>query len=386
MNTPSRSLVLHTRYLYTAAVLLVSILASLTGIPFFHMHARAAYLEQVRDTLSTSKPGVGADHTIQFETPTGIPDDGSTMTITFPSGFSMGLVDEDDVDVADDGVDLTTGAACGAVEAAVTVSGQVVTIEVCSGGGGAIAGGSIVTVEIGTNATSSGTGVNRIANHATPGSYQLTIGGTMDDSGFTRIVVLEQVIVTGAVQTYFEFSIDGVNAGQTVNADPTTTFATTTATTVPFGLVQPGTEYVLGQNLSVTTNAENGFTVTVTAAGDLTSTGGGTINSFTNGTDVATPQGWASPSALSGNTDTYGHWGITSEDVTLTDNDSFGNALYAGNFIGTPREVMYATSSADGTTPHIGTTRVGYKLEISAMQEAGNDYTTTLTYVATPTF
>ena len=98
------------------------------------------------------------------------------------------------------------------------------------------------------------------------------------------------------------------------------------------------------------------------------------------------PLGWAPPAGTNGNTDTYGHWGITTEDVTLSDNDSFGNALYVGNFINNPREIMYATSSADGTTAHIGATRVGYKMEITFMQEAGNDYSTTLTYIATPMF
>jgi hypothetical protein len=31
-------------------------------------------------------------------------------------------------------------------------------------------------------------------------------------------------------------------------------------------------------------------------------------------------------------------------------------------------------------------TEVGYKIEITPLQEAADDYTTTLTYIATPTF
>ena len=49
------------------------------------------------------------NHTITFETPTGVADDGSTIEVIFPTGFTMGSVGEDDVDIADDGVDLTTG-------------------------------------------------------------------------------------------------------------------------------------------------------------------------------------------------------------------------------------------------------------------------------------
>jgi hypothetical protein len=171
-----------------------------------------------------------------------------------------------------------------------------------------------------------------------------------------------------------------------VNGDATQTIGTTTATSVPFGTVQPTLEYVLAQDLSVTTNAVNGFAVTVEAASDLLSTSGATIDSFQNGTGVAVPTAWTDPSGTLGNTDTYGHWGLTTEDATLSDDDSFGTALYAGDFIQEPREVMYATTSANGIAPHIGATRVGYKLEVTTMQEAARDYTTTLTYVVTPVF
>jgi hypothetical protein len=51
-----------------------------------------------------------------------------------------------------------------------------------------------------------------------------------------------------------------------------------------------------------------------------------------------------------------------------------------------PVEVFKHNGPADGTTQDIGKARVGYKVEISALQEAGSDYTATLTYVATPVF
>ncbi len=387
MNTsPSRSLVLHPWYTHTAIVLSISILAWATGLPGLLLRADAAQLTSVSDTLSTSKPGVAANHTIRFGTPTGILDDGSTIEIVIPNGFSMAFIDEDDVDVADDGVDLTTASSCGTAEAAISTSSQRIIIELCNGGGGAIDALSVVTVEVGLNATASGSGAHQITNHATAGDYPITIEGTMDDDGFARILIAESVLITGAVDTFFDFQISGVNAGESVNADPVQTVGTTTATSVPFGIVLPSSEYVLAQDLSVTTNSQSGFAVTVYADGDLQSTTGATIDSFSDGTDVATPLVWDGPSGLSGQTDTYGHWGITSEDFTLSDDDSFGNALYAGNFINTPREVMFATSSADGTTEHIGATRVGYKLEISSMQEAATDYTTRLIYIATPVF
>ena len=386
MYTPSRGLALQSWHLYVAPVLIVSMLFWALGLPGWLHTANAAQLTTLSDTLSTSQPNTASNHTIQFTTPSGVAADGSTITVTLPSGFGMGSVGEDDVDIADDGVDLTTAGVCGATNAAVTVASQTITIEICSGGGGAIAASSVVTIEIGDNATASGLGANQVTNHATEGSYELAIGGTMADEGYTQLVIIESVLVTGEVETYFEFSIAGVDEGETVNADATQTFATTTATTVPFGTVSPSTEYVLAQDLAVTTNAGDGFTVTVEASTDLTATNGATIDSFTDGTGTSTPISWAAPSGTYSDTDTYGHWGITTEDISLSDNDSFGNALYVGDFIGTPREVMYATSSADGTTAHTGATRVGYKMEITTMQEAATDYTTTLTFVATPIF
>ncbi len=384
--SPSRGLALQHWYVYTSAVLIVALIVWSLGLPGILIHAEAAQLTNLSDTLSTSKPGVASDHDIQFTTPTGVPADGSNIQITLPTGFDVSSITEDDVDIADDGADLTTASACGSVNAAVTVSGQIVTIEICNGGGGAISAGSVVDIEIGQNATASGAGANQITNNSTEGSYELAIGGTMADDGYTRLVIVESVVVTGEVDTYLNFQISGVDAGETVNADATQTFGTTTATSVAFGTVAPSTEYVLAQDLAVTTNAEDGFTVKVFADGDLQSSSGATINSFVDGTGTSTPISWTSPSANTGSADTYGHWGLTTEDTTLSDNDSFGNALYVGDFINSPREIMYATSSADGTTADIGSTRVGYKIEISNMQEAGTDYTTTLTYIVTPRF
>ena len=58
---------------------------------------------------------------------------------------------------------------------------------------------------------------------------------------------------------------------------------------------------------------------------------------------------------------------------------------YVGNF-DNPRGIFWHTGPSDGTTANIGSTTVAYTIQVGALQEAGNDYTNTLTYVATPTF
>ncbi len=383
MFSPSRVRAL--RRQYASVVLILAVFFWASGAPFFS-RALALQVTDFSDTLSTSKPGVGADHTLLFTTLSGVPADGTTIDIDIPVGFDVSLIDEDDVDVADDGTELTTGPVCGAVQAAVSVAGQTITVEMCTGGGGAIAPGSVVRVKIGEHAVESGIGSAQVVNSVSLGYHEIGVGGSMEDVGYTGVVIVESVTASGAVETYLGFSVGGVPLGEGVNGDLTLTTGTTTATSVPFGLVTYETEYVLAQDLFVTTNAGNGFTVTVEASGDLASDAGATIDSFTDGSALAVPAPWSQPAADTGNTDTYGHWGVTTEDNSLADGDSFDVARYAGNFIGVPREVMYATSSADGTTAHIGATRVGYKLETSVMQEAAREYRTTLTYVATPIF
>ena len=208
--------------------------------------------------------------------------------------------------------------------------------------------------------------------------------GTWTDTGQARVAIIDDVVVTASVDTTLTFTITGVAIDTVVNGSATTT-GTTTATSIPFGTLSPGTTYRMAQDLSVSTNASNGFTVTVVADQTLTSGSGADINTFVNGDSTSTPIAWQSPAGTLGDDTTYGHWGVTSADSDLN-GDEFGTDLYAGNFLSAPREVFAHTGPADGSTADQGQTRVGYQIEVDNLQEAGTDYTATLTYVATPTF
>lgn len=142
----------------------------------------AATVTSANDYPSTLQISQAANHRVLFTTPTGI-SEGSTVTLTFASSFDTSTITEDDVDVADDGVDLTTATTCGSAQASVAIASDVVTITICAGGGGAIATTSAVAIEIGTNATSSGTGANQITNPSSTGNYYVSIAGTFGDSG-----------------------------------------------------------------------------------------------------------------------------------------------------------------------------------------------------------
>jgi hypothetical protein len=140
---------------------------------------------------------------------------------------------------------------------------------------------------------------------------------------------------------------------------------------------------VARQDLSVVTNAQNGFTVTLQQDQPMTSGTGAIINNFKDGASTTPPTTWSSPLGTLGTPATYGHFGITSESTTGA--DEFGVAKYAGN-INSPRTIFSNTSPSDGTTPDKGATKIGFKIEVTSLQSAGSDYSNTLTYVATPVY
>ena len=161
---------------------IVSIAVILTAL-VTAVRVDAATVTSANDYVSTLAASAVANHEVLFTTPSGI-SEGQTVTFTFDSGFTTTSITEDDVDIADDSVELTTAATCaGSEQASVAVASNIVTITVCAGDGGAIAATSAVRVRIGTNATSSGTGANRITNPSTVTNHFVTIGGTFGDAG-----------------------------------------------------------------------------------------------------------------------------------------------------------------------------------------------------------
>jgi hypothetical protein len=140
----------------------------------------------------------------------------------------------------------------------------------------------------------------------------------------------------------------------------------------------------LGQALTVTTNARNGFVVTVQQNQNLLSSTGADIDGFKDGAYNNTPTAWTAPTNSITDENSWGHWGLTSEDADLN-SDEFGSALFVAAST-TARQVFSHTGPADGTTVDKGATKVAYQIQITPLQEAGNDYSTVLTYIATPTF
>lgn len=363
-----------------AGVTLAALLLWATGLPMMFPTARAAQLTAISDVISDSDLGLDANHTVQFTTSTFIPTSGRII-LTFPAGFDLTNVDFADIDLATSS-DYTLVGACAGSGMAAVVGGQVITFTECGNTG--IATSTVIEIQIGTNAAA---GVDQINNHATAASYEITLSTDAGsaptiDSGTTRIVIIDDVTVTASVNSIFTFTIAGVASSQTVNG--TTTTGVSTATTIPFGTLSPNVVYTMAQDLTVNTNAAGGFVVTVFEDNNLESATTADIDNFidSDGNGSSTPVAWQSPSGLLGVERTYGHMGITSDDT-----DYFAvSDTWAGDILAVPRAIFAHTAPTDGTVTGQGTTRVGYQIEISNLQEAGQDYSNTLTYIATPTF
>lgn len=363
-----------------AIVSLVIILWSL-GIPAINL-VGAASITSVSNTLTDTDPGAVSDHTLVFTTPTGIVN-GSLLTIDFSAGPFTGTssITASDIDVADGNGDFTVAANCATTDqVGVSFTGAVLTIEFCPGDGAFVAAGGTTTVEIGRNANPAG---NQLVNPAVPDSYAILIGGTAADSGSTIVVILDTIEVTATVDTTFTFEVAGVGPGANVNG--VTTSGSSTAIAIAFGALLPNTASTTAQEITVFTNASQGFVVTVEQSSEFISSSGAIIDSFRNGSYETTPTTWEGPTPVLGGLTTYGHWGLTSDDATTTRASEFGTNEWVAAST-TPVVIMSHNGPTDGTITGAGTTRVGYRVEISALQEASSEYQTTLTYIATPIF
>ncbi len=356
-----------------------------TGLPTLFRFAEAASITTASDTLSSSAPSALSNHTIAFITPNGMAAS-STITITFPAEFTLPAMAFDDVDLNASGTAQTLAASNGSGIWRASFTGQVLTLA--SPDNVPQASSTAYVIRIGTNATTGATGDAQITNpSATTSTYNIAIGGTMPDSGDVRVAIVDQVVVSANVDTSLSFSVSGVNSSSTVNGSPTTTIATSTGNTLPFGTLPANVSRTLAQDLAVTTNATNGYTVTVEESTALQSSTGAVIDGFIDGANTLTPTAWVAPTAAIANAATYGHWGITSTDATTSRSapDEFDSDEWAAAST-TPVVVMGHTGPADGLTAGIGTARIGYQVQISALQEAGDDYTTSIRYIVTPVF
>jgi len=195
------------------------------------------------------------------------------------------------------------------------------------------------------------------------------------------------IAVSATVDPTLTFTVAGVtgDGSATVNGATITNGLATTATTIPFGTLTVGTPKVAAHDVTITTNAINGYTVT--ASHSATSQSGnpplvsGTTNNIDSFTGTNTsPTTWSSPAGTSANVNT-GFFGYTTEDTSLCTGTAnrFSSNKWAGTTT-TGEEIICSTTGVSSQT-----TRVGWQIEINNIQPAGS-YTGTVILIATPTY
>lgn len=222
-------------------------------------------------------------------------------------------------------------------------------------------------------------------NYARITTY-LTDDSTVLDTATVAFAVLDtdSIAVSATVDPNFSFAVAGVASGGNFNGGTGNINVTSTATTIPFSTLADGTPKIAAHDITITTNAGSGYTVTASHSGAASSaplnSGSNNIDAF-SGTN-ASPTTWSAPAGSAANTNT-GYFGYSTEDATLctgtANRFTSGGAKWAGSST-VGAEVACATTGVSSQT-----TRIGWEAEINEIQPAGS-YTGTVILVATPTY
>jgi hypothetical protein len=343
---------LKTKKIVSILIILSMSLLTIGTVPI----ANAASMTSAKDTLSTSVPSAAATHTVTFRPWVNLAV-GDYYDVTLPAAF---------------GTFTDTAITC---PTDTNRSYPGVRVARCTATAPVTAATSTITIVGVTNPVAEGSQTIAITSYKAGGL-------TLNETANPMVAIINNVVITAGVPSTLTFAISPLLSAVNVNGSATTIGSATT--TLAFGNLVVATPAIIGQDLKVTTNADNGFSVTVQQNQNLTNSGGSTIDAFKNGTPPA-PEIWSGPTGTLDVPTTYGHMGLTSDDPSLATGDYFGANLWTGFNGATPIEVLYHDGPADGLTAGKGEAKVAYQVQISALQEAG-DYTNTLIYIATPIF
>jgi len=358
-------------------------------VDFFIPLTHAADLTSYSVSIGDSRAGVATYHNYQFNTPstTSIKEitfqycTTASGTCTAPAGMILTATP-------------TLGTVSGIGGTSPTVAGSSAT---CTGTGNSAC---TVTLTIGTPGAQSGGGtvivpvVSGITNPTTVNTTYFVRITTYSDTGSTVIdgpnsaafAILDttSISVSASVDPTLTFTVASVASSGTVNSATTT--VSSTNTTIPFGTLTSGNPAISAQDLTVTTNASSGYTITAsnaatTSGAPLQSAAGDNIDTF-SGTN-ASPTTWSAPAGTSANVNT-GYFGYTTNDATLCTGTASRFTSSGGNkWAGTTTTGQEVACNTTGVSSEV--TRIGYQAEINDLQPAGS-YTGTVILIATPTY
>ncbi len=328
----------------------------------FTPSVHAASLATLSDTMTRIRVSTASNHTMVFTTPTGVAA-GQTVIVTFPDGTANGFVgtsgiDYTDVDVLDDGTDLTLATVPATTTWGAAFSGTNLNVFTLTSGTGTIAAASVITIRIGTNATTGATGDKQITNPNTSGTKIIAITGSFTDTGniAVPIATYDQVVVSATVDPSITFTL----SSNTAALGTMTTGAVASASAI---------------TLTMGTNAGGGYGVTILDEGN--GSVGGLYKSAAPTKNVT-----SATATLSAGTEGYGLQGTTgtgSPTIASPYNTS-------GNGVGQLQRTAQTLVSYAGPTGVTNqTATIAFKAAIAASTPAGS-YADTATLIMTGNF
>lgn len=386
-------------------------MVALLSVTFLPQLANALAITASKDTATRLQISTTADHTIVFTLPTGIDLDRAgttdTLQVDFPASFTLGGTWVTGDFTFNDGTGRTISA----------VSQGAGTID-CTPGGGANdvcvaidTTNNIFTIEVGASYTASGTAatitftIDGTASDGTltnPGAVAATnIDILMCDetagcpAGFTTvhssqiaygIIDDDTIAVTATVNSSLTFDMD--TAGS--NDSTCDTDETAAPYTIPLGVITNTDTRVSGATdtinlicVDLDTNASGGAVITVNNANGAS----GLVSTSTPADDIDSTDG-----SVGDNTENYGLCIVTTTAATGTFDDAGG---YDGDTCAansetnnvqalstTPEDIL----DTNGAPIATGRATIAVNASIAITQQAHNDYTDALTFIATGTF
>lgn len=200
---------------------------------------------------------------------------------------------------------------------------------------------------------------------------------TILDKTILKVAPVDGVLVSANVELSINYTIGGLAVGSTACTNASD--VTTTATAVPFGsIINYASFYKAAQSHTVSTNASNGYVLTVQEDSPLTEDGniGVGVTIRNTGCDSgsctsSSPSGWATAT-------NYG-FGYSMQNVSGSD----AAFTYATGY--KPFSTSATTIMSNSGTVSSSQTYTCYKLTVPSTQTAGY-YLNKLTYIATPRF
>jgi len=351
--------------------------------------AKATVSTNESDTMTRQKISVASSHTIKF-TLSGSETwaAGETVIIDFnedSSGFAVasGSVVAD-FDITDGTTVYVPIATCDAttddVSFSVNDTTGIVTLTSCTSTTASTSGATI-TIDYGTSATVNGAGVDRVTNPSSAGSQEINISGTFGDDAFdidVPIVDDDQVSVSATVDTNITFDLDIDDSPGGAHADSNTPYAIDLQELTFSSLTNEGTTSVSEIYIDLTTNADGGAVVQVKSAN-------GNLSSASTGDNIP------STTATNATNSTNGNYGVASiqqaaaTEGTLTPVSPF-NVHSTANAVGV-LTTSFQTIFNTGSAPIVDADgEVAVRAVAGTSTQAADDYSDTLTFIATATF